>query len=93
MHEMQEAFRESFQNTIGLTLESLKYDPGKAFIGNQEPDDVSRLGNGRLLHVYNDYWGGGGIKREMCTVFLEFDSNTMTVVKAHAEGPGCYAAY
>lgn len=92
-HEMQEAFKESLQNTMGRTLESLKHDPGRAFIGNRQPSDVRRLRSGNILQVYRDYWGQIGIDREMCTVFLEFDSNIMTVVKAYAEGPGCYAAY
>ncbi|MEE9342487.1 MAG: hypothetical protein V3V12_02495 [Gammaproteobacteria bacterium] len=93
MHEMQEAFKESLQNTMGRTLESLKYHPGLAFIGNREPSEVRRLGNGNILQVYRDYWGQIGIDRGMCRVVLEFDSNIMTVVKVYAEGPGCYAAY
>lgn len=92
-HEMREAFNESLHNAKGRTLKSLRYDQARAFIGSREPSEVRRLGNGNIVHVYHDFWAQIGVDREECTVFLELDSSSMTVVKAYAEGRGCYAAY
>lgn len=84
MHKMQDAFKQSLENTVGRTLESLKYEQGRRFIDERDPSEVQYLNNGNILHVYRDYWGYSrhlGMDREGCTVFLEFDSDTMTVVE------------
>jgi hypothetical protein len=50
--------------------------------------------NGNLLHVctdYKKYKVDDG--HHACTVYLEFAPDTMRVVKATAEGDGCYRAY
>lgn len=93
MNRMQEVFAEDLRLTVGRSLEELQYHETAAFIGKRKPTDRKRMDNGNLLLVYGDYWGQYGIKREACTVFLEFDSVTMRVVKATAEGDGCYSAY
>jgi hypothetical protein len=92
-HEMQLAFREDLQLTVGRTLDELKHHPSVAFIGSREPTEVRHLENGNVLHVYGNYWGQYGIEREECMVFLEFAPDTMRVVKATAESDGCYRAY
>ncbi len=92
-HEMQQAFREDLQLRVGRSLDELQHHPSLAFIGRREPTEVRHLENGNLLHVYGDYWGHYGIERGMCTVFLEFAPDTMRVVKATAQGDGCYRAY
>lgn len=95
-NEMRKAFDESLQATIGRTLNELKNHPSRAFVGKREPTEVRRLVSGNLLHVYHDYWGQYGIKREMCTVFLEFSADTagdLRVVRSTSEGDGCYRAY
>jgi hypothetical protein len=92
-HKMREAFGESLHSSVGRTLDDLKHHPSRAFIGTREPTEVHHLENGNVLHVYGDYWGQYGIEREECTVVLEFAPDTMRVVKATAEGDGCYRAY
>lgn len=92
-HEMRQAFQESLDATMGRTLDELKQHPSRAFIGKREPAEVRRLENGNVLHMYSNYWGQYGIEREECAVFLEFTPDTMRVVRATAEGDGCYRAY
>ena len=90
---MEQAFNEDLRLTVGRSLDELKNHPSVAFIGERKPTETHVLDNGNVLHVYGDYWGQYGIEREECTVFLEFDADTMTVVNASADGPGCYRAY
>jgi hypothetical protein len=92
MHKMQEAFRESLQNTVGRSYDELTCCKGR-FLYERNLSETRTLANGNELFVYSDYWGSQVKRSGVCDVFLEFDPETMRVVTATAEGGGCYRAY
>jgi hypothetical protein len=92
MHKMQDAFLESLGNTVGRTYEELTCCKGR-FLYERGLTNTRALANGNELFIYLDYWGSNVQRRGVCDVFLEFDPETMRVVRATAEGGGCYRAY
>jgi len=92
MHKMQDAFLESLQNTVGRSHEELTCCKGR-FLYERELSETRTLANGNELFIYSDYWGSQVRRRDVCDVFLEFDPDTMRVVRATAEGGGCHRAY
>jgi hypothetical protein len=94
MQKMQDVFAASLQNTVGQSLDDLTADPNR-FIGERQPTEIRNLAQGHLVLVYRDYWGQYGMDRRggLCDVFLELDPETMRVLRATAEGGGCYRAY
>lgn len=92
MHKMQQAFVESLGKTVGRTHDELTCCPGR-FLYGLEPTETKYKDNGNLLREYIDFWGPHVKRMGTCNIFLEFDSDTMRVVEASAEGPGCYRAY
>lgn len=96
MHRMQEVFAEDVRLTVGRTLEELTCCSGRFLYGRQ-PVETKQLEDRHLLHVYAHYkrYQVEGHYRT-CDVALEFApdaAGTLRVVKATAEGDGCYRAY
>jgi hypothetical protein len=95
MHKMREAFAESLNKTTGQSLDELTCCPGR-FLYRREPSETKAMANGNMLYVYGDYWGPNVKRIGTCDVFLEFAPDAaggLQVVKATAEGDGCYRAY
>lgn len=93
MDRMILAFDTAVQKTLGRHIDELKHSETQAFIGKRVPMEIRVLENGNTLHVY-DYWKDTAMKRNgECHVFLEFNTETMIVVKASSAGKGCYTAY
>ena len=93
MEKMRHVFDDWVQETLGRNIDELKYSETQAFIGKRVPYETKIKENGNLLYVY-DYWEGTSAKRDgRCEVSLEFNPETMVVVRASSIGKGCYTAY
>lgn len=93
MERMRDLFEEEVRSTVGHTLGDLQQPDH--FLGARHPTNVARSEGGDLLYVYGRFWDGYSMRSETepCVVTLEISSTTNRVIRASAEGNGCYTAY